>query len=434
MLPEDYLRYVLSWLRYIRRVSIPTKEQLQARGTYPPMSLSANRFAPNMIFNFDETPIPFEFADDMTYEMIGEKTVSTNSERSGWEKRQCTIVIYICADGLDRGLKVKVIFKGISTKEGGEIHAKESHLYDQRVTVEYNEKAWNNGDLTLDWAVKEFLPIIQPTADNPALLAMDCASFHKTPALLELLRTNHVVTAMVPPGCTGILQPLDTAVNKTFKAKMTQLSEEYISEMEAASPKMKWTVSMKRVQTTRNVADAWEWLCREKSEMVAKSFIDVGLNLPTDGSEDHLLSIKGQGHGRPEIGAFHIPDEDIEDYQLAHQRMPEISETGDYILADGKPLRNYSWLSNSQLSDALRTRGIPGIGKAKAVMIAALKADDLTTKPGCSQMRVGDYVHQGGNERAFVDSQFQWQIQGYKHAIFGEIDSWESSEDEGDEV
>jgi hypothetical protein len=35
------------------------------------------------------------------------------------------------------------------------------------------------------------------------LLALDAAGFHKTPAILQKLR---IIAALVPPGCTGLLQ------------------------------------------------------------------------------------------------------------------------------------------------------------------------------------------------------------------------------------
>lgn len=48
---------------------------------------------------------------------------------------------------------------------------------------------------------------------EPYLLVMDVATFHKTPKILGLLNQLNITAAMIPPGCTGMLQPFDTAVN-----------------------------------------------------------------------------------------------------------------------------------------------------------------------------------------------------------------------------
>jgi hypothetical protein len=62
------------------------------------------------------------------------------------------------------------------------------------------------------------------THDN--LLIMDVASFHKTQAILQKLRNIHITTALIPSGCTSLLQPLDTAVNKPFKGWLREATEE----------------------------------------------------------------------------------------------------------------------------------------------------------------------------------------------------------------
>ena len=201
---------------------------------------------------------------------------------------------------------------------------------------------------------------------------------------------------MVAPGTAGRLQPYDTAVNKPFKAILIEFSEAYISRMEDRDSSLKWTTSMKRIQTIENVADAFEWLYTERADMIAKAFKDVGLSLATNGSEDHLLSIKGYEHGKPDISDWNSVDKELEGYQMAHEKVPYIGENGEYILADGKPLRNYSILFKAQLQDALRYRGFTEIEPKKDEIIKLPKADNLTIRPGCKERLMEDYIHMGG--------------------------------------
>ena len=65
-------------------------------------------------------------------------------------------------------------------------------------------------------------------------MAFDTAAFHKTPAILQKLRDNYIIPALVPPGCTGLLQPLDTAINKPFKELLQEQTELYINAWEDA--------------------------------------------------------------------------------------------------------------------------------------------------------------------------------------------------------
>jgi len=72
------------------------------------------------------------------------------------------------------------------------------------------------------------------------------------------------------------------------------------------------------------LAKAYKRLCDQHGDIVRKSFLDVGLSLPPDGSQDHLLAIKGFEHGNPIIGDFAQTDDEIEAYQQAHIKTPEI--------------------------------------------------------------------------------------------------------------
>jgi hypothetical protein len=134
------------------------------------------------------------------------------------------------------------------------------------------------------------------------LLALDAAAFHKTIKVKKKLKDKNIVPALVPPGCTGILQPLDTAVNKPFKEILQEETEMYIDNWKDQGDSSKWTTSQKRIMVTYVVVAAWERFCTTKQELIQKAFRDVGLSISPCGKDDHLLSIKGYDHGKPKIG------------------------------------------------------------------------------------------------------------------------------------
>lgn len=52
-------------------------------------------------------------------------------------------------------------------------------------------------------------------------------------------------------------------------------------------------IGRRRVMTTWAVGDAWEQFCKEKEQVIIRSFRAVGLALPIDGGCDTEISIKG---------------------------------------------------------------------------------------------------------------------------------------------
>ena len=85
----------------------------------------------------DQTPLPFVLNDEKTYYKKGVKEVWVQSGQSGLGKRQVTVQLTVCADGVDK-VRPTVIFRGKVLR----ITAKEKQSYDRRVKVMYQEKAW----------------------------------------------------------------------------------------------------------------------------------------------------------------------------------------------------------------------------------------------------------------------------------------------------
>ena len=156
-MPLDQLGTVNSFLRFVRNNS------------WDPMG---SRYCASSILNLDETPIPFEYLDGYTYDFVGKHTITGRSLRSGWGKRQATLILYVFADGQKR-LLPKIIFQGAAGKKSA-IRAKEGHLYHPGVTVEYNPKAWNNEDLFVHWLDEEYAPLRAAGAGN-YLMVLDHA-------------------------------------------------------------------------------------------------------------------------------------------------------------------------------------------------------------------------------------------------------------------
>ena len=327
--------------------------------------------------NFDETPI---YIVGKTYAQKGSKEVLGKSDRSGWDKRQATLILYIFADGIPR-ISPTVIFHGTPTELGGQIEAAEGAQYAPGIIVQYNKTAYNNEDLTTGFITKQLIPLTGVTTENSLLLALDCAAFHKTASILEKLKANNVVTVMIPPGCTSILQPLDTHVNKPFKDYLREFTEAYVEakESEQGDDQNSWSISQKRIMVTHVVKAAWDKLCTEPSkvELVKRSFKDIGLNLACDGSEDHILRIKGYQRNSLKVGDWTINDKEIEGYQSA--LLPEQLDGSFVFQADGdtRESPDYAGLTVAKLIDVFKARGIKGYsGKSKTYLVNILLTRD----------------------------------------------------------
>jgi len=123
---------------------------------------------------------------------------------------------------------------------------------------------------------------------------MDVAQFHKTPAILEQLKSHKITPSFIPPGCTGLVQPLDISVNRPFKDILRDMTEQKILHQEQNGLD-KWSVGDRRIATTWCVGRAWaEFTGRDLGKKIIQdSFRNVGLALPIDGSQDSQLRVKG---------------------------------------------------------------------------------------------------------------------------------------------
>lgn len=204
--PEDYRDRIVNWLQFNRRNSQPRLlSKIEPQLTIPDGIHEIGRYFRRNICNMDQTPLPFEYLSGRTYAIRGDKTVWAKARKSGWDKRQATIMLAVFADGICR-IPPLIIFKGTEDSRRQNVYYKEeSKKYDPRVIVWFNQKGYANEQIMLKWFVTYLIPAFNQDErqiiegafmsdgkpphlegpPNPNLIALDAAKFHKTPAVLQ---------------------------------------------------------------------------------------------------------------------------------------------------------------------------------------------------------------------------------------------------------
>jgi hypothetical protein len=156
------------------------------------------------------------------------------------------------------------------------------------MTIEFNKTAYNNESLMDKFIEEDLLPVL----DKRMLLVIDQAAFHKTPEILSKLRSHSILLAVMPGGCTSLLQPLNISINKPFKEwlrdEMELILDEYKARDEIAS-----TLRERRIITTQIFCRAWRRLCSTAHrKLIIDSFIHTGIKIAPDGSKHHRIRVK----------------------------------------------------------------------------------------------------------------------------------------------
>lgn len=227
--------------------------------------------------------MPCEYLSGRTNAMKGDKTVWAKATKSGWDKRQTTIMLTAFADGVP-GIPALIIYHGTEDLVMQETYySEERKHYDPRVVVWFNKKGYAKEEVIVKWILTYLIlpalnnndrqipqgPItvdgILPfhnSSPNASLIALDAAKFHKRGAVLGCLRNWDIIPSMIPGGYTGLIQPLDVSINGPFKVvlrdvlgeEMDKLGQEALNSFDIVT---KSAVRQRRNLMTKCVGEAW---------------------------------------------------------------------------------------------------------------------------------------------------------------------------------
>ena len=157
-----------------------------------------------------------------------------------------------------------VVYKGT---RHGRIATREIRDHPQRIKHAMQPKAWFDEATMLDWVDGVLKPYVAmaPVGIIP-ILFLDLFKVHLLGSVANAIQGLGVELKIIPPGCTGLVQPIDVGINKPFKVNMRKIYTEWLldQDVDAAIP-----------SASRLNVSAW---ILEAVEGIKKEMIGLGLD------------------------------------------------------------------------------------------------------------------------------------------------------------
>ena len=161
------------------------------------------------IGNMDETPVFFDMVGNRTVNVKGKNRVNVKTTES--DKAHFTTILACLADGTK--LKPTVVFKRKTMPK---------EKLPSNISVYVQEKGWVDETVLSKWLNDVWFKRPGALLKKNSLLVWDMFRAHLLGKAKDTLKENKRCQAVIPGGCTSVLQPLDVCLNKLFKVNMRQ--------------------------------------------------------------------------------------------------------------------------------------------------------------------------------------------------------------------
>ena len=221
------------------------------------------------------------------------------------KKRQCTLQLAITGEPEDPQPRAAVIFRG----EGKTVSAAERLQYDERVEVLWQKKAWMDRGCQHVYLVDELGPWLEEhfkDAESGEILETlglcDSLDAQKSYQFNEECRKFRHRPYHGPASETEHWQPIDAGgIGALVKSLLRIAQDEWLMKSKNWRRWSQGTLSAgeRRILTTKWLADAWETVCKDYKHALRKAWDKSGSGVTIDGSNDHLIVVKGRPDWKP---------------------------------------------------------------------------------------------------------------------------------------
>lgn len=231
------------------------------------------------IFNMDQTMCHFDMPTRYTQETKGKNFVRIKT--TGTTKKGFTVALCCNAEGYK--LPATVIFKerkGILTDR---IFSK--IVVPENVSLFASSNGWMTEEIYHDWLITEFGKDMDNMYQR-RLLIVDNYRVHTTEKSQSLVEEQcNADLIFVQAGCTGLVQPLDVTVNRSFKSLMRQEWDKWMNGPHEYTTRGNMK-SPTRQDIVNWVSHAWD---KVSAHTIQTGFLRAGISNNLDGSQEDQL-------------------------------------------------------------------------------------------------------------------------------------------------
>ena len=259
----------------------------------PQRSEKYGQYPPDCIYSVDQVPMPFGNPAKRSLNEKGAKRGNRFTAASEDDKRFCTLNVTLCAKSDEQDVKIEVIFQNDS--EGARISDEELSYYEQfpDVQVRWQSSAWADEGVCIDY-IRDFRT--QTLQKGDVALVMDNHGSQHTPLAHTVMHFLDIKPVFTPANCTDCVSPVDRNIGQWLKQKVYAIQEDELSLAENRD----WPLPVKkgglgkcakRKLVVKWISSAWEEMKREKKHLLNCAFVDSGVLVAKDGSENHLIRL-----------------------------------------------------------------------------------------------------------------------------------------------
>lgn len=257
-LPNDVAPKLVSFIAYVKSLRIQRKYDFDS------------------IYAMDETAIWLDMPSATTLETKGSKEVPIRT--TGHEKSRITVCLTAKASG--KKLKPLIVLKGKRLDK--------SLAGVRGAVIELSANGWMTEELTLKYVRQQ----IGTLSFSRRLLVWDSYRCHISKTVKEEMNKLSIDKAIIPGGCTGLIQAADVSWNKPFKDKYRELYENWMQNGEKTFTKSGNMRSPTRLDVVNWVIESWASL---SEDIIVSSFKTCAITNALDGSEDELIGVLKNG-------------------------------------------------------------------------------------------------------------------------------------------
>ena len=245
------------------------------------------------IYAMDQVPMAFSSPAKKSMNEKGAPRGCRFTAASEDDKRFCTINVTLCANAATQDVVIELIFDNDTGGEG--IGAEEKAFYDQfpDVKVRWQPKAWADESIMLDY----IRDLRAQTIDKGEIaLVLDNHGSQQTTRMRNMMKMLDIEYILTPPNCTDCVSPVDRNVGVWIKERVYKMQNEELDQPQnrnwpMAAGKGGLTKSEKRMHTVRWIAKAWNDFKVTERHNCNAAFVDTGILIAVDGTEDHLIKL-----------------------------------------------------------------------------------------------------------------------------------------------